>query len=138
MNAALRAINGKGSDFIDTGLSANPLVTETNANGKYKVPSLRNIAVTAPYMHNGVFRKLSTVIQFYDHYLTGSIHTLNPETGAPWQAPEVADNISLTELEDGNKMSTEDVVAMECFLRTLTDARYEALMPDIGIDCEGF
>jgi cytochrome c peroxidase len=34
--------------------------------GKFKTPGLRNIAVTAPYMHNGVFQTLAEVIEFYD------------------------------------------------------------------------
>jgi cytochrome c peroxidase len=32
----------------------------------FKVTSLRNVALTAPYMHNGVFRTLDEVIEFYD------------------------------------------------------------------------
>jgi len=33
---------------------------------KYKTPSLRNIALTAPYMHNGCFTSLRQVVDFYD------------------------------------------------------------------------
>lgn len=34
--------------------------------GKFKVPGLRNVALTAPYMHNGMFNTLEEVIEFYD------------------------------------------------------------------------
>ncbi|MBL7812802.1 MAG: c-type cytochrome [Bacteroidetes bacterium] len=34
--------------------------------GKFKVPGLRNIALTAPYMHNGMFRTLEEVVEYYD------------------------------------------------------------------------
>ena len=34
----------------------------TNDKGKFKVPSLRNVAVTAPYMHDGRFQTLEEVI----------------------------------------------------------------------------
>lgn len=34
--------------------------------GKFKVPSLRNIAITSPYMHNGKFRNLRQVVDFYN------------------------------------------------------------------------
>jgi cytochrome c peroxidase len=34
--------------------------------GKFKVPGLRNVALTAPYMHNGMFNTLEDVIEFYD------------------------------------------------------------------------
>jgi len=44
-------------------------VTQVEAdNGKFKIPSLRNVAVTAPYMHNGRF---STLEQVINHYLSG-------------------------------------------------------------------
>ena len=34
--------------------------------GKFKVPGLRNVAVTAPYMHNGAFKSLEDVMDFYN------------------------------------------------------------------------
>ena len=34
--------------------------------GKFKTPSLRNVAVTAPYMHNGMAKTLDDVIDFYN------------------------------------------------------------------------
>jgi cytochrome c peroxidase len=43
-------------------------VSDTGVNGTYafRTPSLRNLAFTAPYMHNGVFRTLDDVLDFYD------------------------------------------------------------------------
>ena len=35
--------------------------------GKFKVPGLRNVELTAPYMHNGMFETLEEVIDFYDN-----------------------------------------------------------------------
>ena len=32
----------------------------------FKTPTLRNVALTAPYMHNGVFQTLEEVVEFYD------------------------------------------------------------------------
>lgn len=136
VNQAVRAINGKGSDFIDNGLQDNPDVLADTERGKFKVPTLRNSAVTGPYMHNGVFRELKTVIQFYDHFLVESNYPLNPETGELWGEPEVLNTVSLTELRDGNKLDDDDVEALVCFLRTLTDARYEPLIEENGISCE--
>lgn len=135
VNAAVRAVNNSAPDFIDIGLLNNPAVDDKAQRGKFKVPTLRNVAVTPPYMHNGVFRELATVIKFYDHFLTNSGFTTNPETGAEWADPEVEENLALTELRDGRKMDEADVEAMVCFLRTLTDARYEHLIEDNGIDC---
>src|SRR5262249_1694055 len=39
---------------------------------RYKTPSLRNVALTAPYMHNGALLTLAEVIEYYDRGGTGS------------------------------------------------------------------
>lgn len=132
-NSADRLLNGQSSTFVDQGLLDNPEVVDASEKGKFKVPTLRNVAVTAPYMHNGVFRELRTVIAFYDHFLTGSEHVLNPETGVPWVNAEIVETVALPELEDANLLSDDDIDALECFLRTLTDGRYESLLPDDGL-----
>lgn len=127
VNRALRAANGLGETYVDQGLLANPVVDDPAQAGKFKVPSLRNVAVTGPYMHNGVFRDLRTVILFYDHY-NNPTRTLNPETGQPWGAPEVADNLARQELEHGPALDDRRVDALVAFLKTLTDRRYEHLL----------
>ncbi len=104
--------------------------------GKFKVPTLRNSAVTEPYMHNGVFQDLRTVVEFYDKFLTGSIHTHNPETQELWKGAEFPNTVSLEELNDGNKMNADRIEAMVCFLRTLTDAKFEHLIQEKGIRCQ--
>lgn len=134
-NDAIRQVNGKEAGFIDPGLLDNKAVTDEKEKGKYKVPTLRNVAVTEPYMHNGVFQDLKTVIEFYDKYLPESTHLNNPETGAPWKDPEVSETVALTELKDGRKLSDLEIEQMVCFMRTLTDQRYEHLIEDKGIDC---
>ncbi|WNO10637.1 cytochrome-c peroxidase [Teredinibacter sp. KSP-S5-2] len=132
-NVDVRARNGKDESFVDEGLLSNDAVTDISERGKFKTPTLRNVAVTAPYMHNGVFRELKTVIQFYDHFLTNSDHVINPETGTPWKDPEVPETVAFTELQDGNKLSNDEVEGLVCFLRTLTDSRYEHLLPEDGL-----
>ena len=125
-NTALRAENGVTGP--DLGLGG--VLEISSENGKFKVPTLRNIAVTGPYMHNGVFQDLKTVVLFYDHF-NNPANTINPETGLTWADPEVDANISFTELEDGDQMTEADAEAIVCFLRTLTDAAYKSLMPDV-------
>lgn len=136
VNQAVRLINGKPDGFIDNGLLENPKIEDEAEKGKFKTPTLRNVAVTEPYMHNGVFRDLRTVIEFYDHFLDGSEHIINPETGLPWADPEVPATVAHTELSDGRRLSGQDVEALVCFLRTLTDARYENLIENKGINCD--
>jgi cytochrome c peroxidase len=76
--------------------------------GKFKIPSLRNVALTAPYMHDGRFNTLEEVI---DHYSTGiTAHpNLDPRLRQPDGAP-VAFNISESEKK-----------AIVAFLNSLTD-----------------
>ena len=128
-NSGLRAINGVAEDFVDTGLLMNPAVDDPAQAGKFKVPTLRNVAVTGPYMHNGVFKDLRTVVLFYDKYNSRApARQINPETGQPWAAPEVGGTLSLKELEQGPALDDQRIDAIVAFLRTLTDARYEHLL----------
>ena len=116
----------------------NPAITDQGEKGKFKVPTLRNIAVTAPYMHNGIFNELETVIHFYQHAKEKALNiknsspiTLvnNPETGLLWGEAEIDENIE-HDLLAGNDINLDDdeVNAMVCFLMSLTDARYEHLL----------
>lgn len=128
VNPVARAANGVTAP--DLGLAQNPAVAGDPAQaGKFKVPSLRNVAVTGPYMHNGVFKDLRTVILFYDKYNSQSpARQINPETGQPWGPPEVDGTLSLTELESGPALKEARIDALVAFLKTLTDARYEPLL----------
>ncbi|RWR46064.1 methylamine utilization protein MauG [Sinirhodobacter ferrireducens] len=131
VNRAVRAANGAAPDRVDAGLLENPAVTDPAEAGKIKVPTLRNVAVTGPYMHNGVFADLRTVILFYNSYNTKRLERhINPETGAPFDPPEVAQNLSRTELETGPALDDQRIDALVAFLKTLTDARYEPLLTD--------
>lgn len=100
-------LNPDGLEFIDLGLGKT--VNDPAQNGKFRVPTLRNVAITPPYMHNGIFKTLFNVVAFY-----------NTRDVAMWPAAEVSENVNSDEL--GNlgltNQELEDLVA---FLRTLTD-----------------
>lgn len=100
-------LNPAGFSFVDVGLAKT--VNDPAQNGKFRVPTLRNVAVTAPYMHNGIFKTLFNVMAFY-----------NTRDVAKWPAPEVAENVNKDELGKLglSNQELEDVVA---FLETLTD-----------------
>ena len=102
-----KELNPDGVYFIDLGLGGK--LNKPSENGKFKVPSLRNVAMTAPYLHNGIFKNLRQVVVFYNTRDVGS-----------WAPPEVRANVNREEL--GNLGLTEqevdDIVA---FLQTLTD-----------------
>jgi cytochrome c peroxidase len=131
INEHLRRLNGKGAALIDRGLLENPQVGDATQAGKFKVPTLRNVAVTGPYMHNGVFRELRTVVLFYNQYNSRSpARQINPETGEKWREPEVAENLSLKELQTGPALDDRRIDALVAFMKTLTDKRYEHLLEE--------
>lgn len=81
--------------------------------GKFRVPTLRNIALTAPYGHNGYFNALEEIIYFY-----------NVRDVEEYPQPEFAATVNKEEL--GNLGLTQDEeVAIIAFLSTLTDG-YQA------------
>jgi cytochrome c peroxidase len=96
------------SPYPDLGLGKT--VNDPNQNGKFKVMSLRNIAMTAPYSHNGYFKTLKEIVHFYN---TRDIPGL-------WPAPDVPETVNHTELGNLGLTSQEedDIVA---FMMTLSD-----------------
>lgn len=128
-NKLLREANGRGAAHVDHGLLENPEITDQAQDGKFRVPTLRNVAITAPYMHNGVFKDLRTVVKFYNKYQAkGSKAQINPETGKQWGEPEVAANIALEELQSTRALDDRSIDALVAFMRMLTDKRYEPLL----------
>ena len=88
--------------------SGRATVTGSAADaGKFKTPSLRNVALTAPYMHDGRFKTLEEVVAHYDH---GVARAANLDPNLAKHPPE---GLSLTDA---------DKAALVAFLRTLTDA----------------
>ena len=78
-------------------------------HAKFKVPSLRNVSLTAPYMHDGRFATLEDVVEHYN----GRLHrtrTLDPNLA---KHPE-----------SGLGLSAEDKAALVAFLKTLTDESF--------------
>jgi len=121
VNRALRDENAVTA--LDRGLGA--VVNDPALNGAFKVATLRNIAVTGPYMHNGLFKELKTVVHFYN---TRDVGGINPETGVVWEEGEIDKNKNVNEL--GNLgLTDEEEDAIVAFLQTLTDRQYEHLIP---------
>jgi cytochrome c peroxidase len=65
-----------GDEFRNIGLFNDKLLNDSGRFnvtknpsdiGKFKVPGLRNVALTAPYMHNGMFKDLETVVDYYNN-----------------------------------------------------------------------
>jgi cytochrome c peroxidase len=132
-NIGVPANPALANERVDPGLLDNPAVDDSKQAGRFKVPTLRNVAVTGPYMHNGVFAELRTVVLFYNKYNSRSAkRQINPETGERWAEPEVARNIALDDLQHGPALNDKRIDALVAFLKTLTDRRYEHLLDQPG------
>lgn len=77
--------------------------------GAFKTPTLRNVAVTAPYMHNGAYATLEEVVEFYD---------LGGGTGLGLSV----ENQTLP--TDKLNLTAAEKKALVAFMKTLTDKRY--------------
>jgi cytochrome c peroxidase len=107
--------------------------------GAFKVPTLRNVALTAPYLHNGVFVSLREVVDFYvrrdthpeEWYpagVAGAVHKyddLPPQHSAGVNTAEAPYD---REPGDAPALSSAEIDDVVAFLRTLTDAS----VPDTG------
>ncbi|MFT4929499.1 MAG: cytochrome c peroxidase, partial [Phenylobacterium sp.] len=103
--------NPAGKAYVDMGLAANPHINDgQQQQGKFKVPTLRNIAKSAPYMHNGIFTTLEEVVDFYN----------TRDVKDSWGKPDVNENVNTDELGD-LKLSEDEVKALVAFMETLSD-----------------
>ncbi len=84
------------------------ITKDSNDLGKFKTPSLRNVAITAPYMHDGRFATLEKVV---DYYNTPDAFVFSPI------------NIDST-LRNPLGLMPEEKADLVAFLKTLTDKRY--------------
>jgi cytochrome c peroxidase len=102
------ASNGLDAKVSDPGRAK--VTGKESDQGKFSVPSLRNVALTAPYMHDGRFDTLEQVI---DHYTSGVKRsaTLDP---------------NLAKHPDGGvPLSEPDKRALVAFLKSLTDEKFQ-------------
>lgn len=138
MNAR-EALGLQDANATFKGLGATVEATDGNYSahlGKTKVPTLRNVAVTGPYMNNGVFQKLRTVLEFYDHMAGNGDHPNNPETNALWGENDHNSTIDFIKLHDTSALTDAKIRALEAFLNTLTDKKYENLIPPLAPEGE--
>ncbi len=103
------------NDFHNNALDANPedgrfeITQNIYDKGKYKTPTLRNIELTGPYMHDGRFKTLEEVVNFYSEGL---------------QMSETVDPLMKAVHLGGKHLSPQDQSDLIAFLKTLTDTTY--------------
>lgn len=104
-----------GGGFVNIGLDVNYVdkgrggfTHNTADDGKFKIPNLRNVALTAPYMHDGRFATLDAVLEHYSHGIVNHPN-LDPRLkGNDGQALKL-------------NISAEERTAIIAFLNALTD-----------------
>ena len=99
--------NGLDESFSDLGLGA--ITGNAIDNGKFKTPSLRNLAFTAPYMHDGRFSTLDEVINHYSDSLK------NSATVSPLLKHVASGGVQLTPTEKAD---------LKAFLLSLSDSSF--------------
>jgi len=100
--------NGLDDESSFTDLGRAEFTKKETDNGKFKTPSLRNIAVSGPYMHDGRFETLEEVIEHYDNGLKTS--------------PTVDPNIHGMKFR--MNLTRQDKIDLIAYLHTLTDEVY--------------
>lgn len=107
-------LNPDGVNWIDHGLASvmpGGVAANPELDGLFKTPSLRNVALTAPYGHNGYFATLKDIVHFYN---------TRDVPGAGWPEPEVGANVDTVLMGDlGLTDAEEDAIV--AFLGTLSD-----------------
>lgn len=105
--------NGLDIEANITDIGREKVTMNPADRAKFKVPSLRNIELTAPYMHDGRFQTLEEVIDHYDHGI---------------QISNSLDQALLATTDSGLLLTDQDKIDLINFLKTLTD---QTLISDV-------
>lgn len=105
----VQKFSNNGLDAVFSDLGRGAITNNPNDNGKFKVPTLRNIALSAPYMHDGRFATLDDVIE---HYSTGIQHSAT------------IDPLMEFASQGGVQLDSEQRNQLKAFLLTLTDHNF--------------
>jgi cytochrome c peroxidase len=100
--------HNNGLDSIFTDLGRGAITGNPNDNGKFLTPTLRNIALTAPYMHDGRFETLEEVVE---HYNSGGKASLTVDP-------------LMKHVGTGLNLTTQEKADLVAFLRSMTDSTF--------------
>ncbi|MEM9076359.1 MAG: cytochrome c peroxidase [Bacteroidota bacterium] len=104
------------------GIPDNPKLSQTDAStGTYafRTPTLRNLSMTAPYMHNGMHSSLREVVDFYEEISEGDDDIINP-------------NLAINDIDPlARELEMEDDVkdALIAFMEALNDPNFDKTIP---------
>lgn len=106
------ANNGLDAIIDPNDMGVGAISHDSQDDGTFKVPTLRNIALSAPYMHDGRFKTLDEVVE---HYSTGV-----------QSHPNLHENLEIAGSPKNLSLSSDDKQALIAFLHTLTDYQVQA------------
>jgi cytochrome c peroxidase len=106
---------------VDPDLGLMKINGEGSARFSFKTPTVRNVALTSPYMHNGLFKTLEQVVDFYDH-AAGNKFTKD-------MRPDMKGLPFFTILPVELKLTDTEKKELVSFLKTLTDTSASVKVP---------
>ena len=120
-------------DLRAEGVAEHPLLAEPDTGGgrfRFRTPSLRNVALTAPYMHNGTLPTLGDVLRFYDEGRSRNPNVAD-RGGRGRRDRDDGDGRPAVDrrfrgVDDMSEQEMRDIVA---FLEALTDERFDRTVP---------
>ena len=111
------------------GVKENPQLSEPDEGAgrfRFRTPSLRNVALTAPYMHNGMLATLADVLLFYDN---GRSENPNVANGRRREGDESVARLSRN-FRRVDDMSVSEMHEIAAFLGALTDENFDKTIPN--------
>jgi cytochrome c peroxidase len=105
----VKKYSNNGLDVVFSDFGRGAITGISNDNGKFKVPSLRNIQLTGPYMHDGRFKTLEEVV---NHYSSGI------------QQSATIDPLIEFAFQGGVQLDAQEKSLLIAFLKTLTDYNF--------------
>ncbi len=111
-NTGLYNIDGRGA-YPPDNTGTHEITNRANDMGRFRPPTLRNIALTAPYMHDGTFATLEDVIQFY---MDGGQHIEDGDYAGDGRA-----NPYKSGLVAGFSLTPQEIDDLVAYLESLTD-----------------
>jgi cytochrome c peroxidase len=120
-------------DHHAEGVADHPLLAQPDAGAgrfRFRTPSLRNVALTAPYMHNGMLATLPDVLRFYDAGRSENPNVSN-ERGRQRGRGTNDDAVARLagEFRRVDDMSDGDMADIIAFLNALTDTSFDRTIP---------
>jgi cytochrome c peroxidase len=117
-------------DLHAEGVAEHPLLAAPDEGGgrfRFRTPSLRNVALTAPYMHNGMLETLEDVLRFYDNGRSENPDVLNGGRRRQGGNDGVARlDRDFQRVDNMSEREMEDIIA---FLEALTDTDFDRTIP---------